>query len=116
MSSNADLDLDALERQVEDLAAMQALPLAPTIVGLIQRLRKAEEAWTYWGDSGLRKDNQIRHLEARVAQLERVREAAVVLAEMIERFRPLDGAFGSPDPFRLIEEAQDKLRAALDEK
>jgi hypothetical protein len=48
-----------------------------------------------------------------IARLGRVREAATVLVEMIERFRPLDGAFGSPNPFRLIEAAQDDLRAAL---
>jgi hypothetical protein len=40
-------------------------------------------------------------------------EAAQALADVIERFRPLDGAFGSPNPFRLIEEAQDELRKKL---
>lgn len=57
----------------------------------------------------------LRRVIAELRASRKVVEATRELAEIIERFRPLDAAFGSPSPFRLIEDAQDKLRAALAE-
>jgi hypothetical protein len=86
MNSNFDktaLDLDELERGARRQAVPDALWMnATNVLGLVQRLREAEHAQ----QDADRQTTEILDLLARIAQLERVREAAQAFLRDHERW------------------------------